>query len=118
MSAGNLAGHLQRFFTDRLLGQLGASPHTVASYRDTFRLLLKFASKHHRRQVSDLMVESLDAKLVGSFLKHLEHDRRNRSPQSQQSSQRPPRFLRVCWPQRAGAGESLPARAGDPFQKI
>lgn len=81
MSAGNLAGHLQRFFTDRLLGQLGASPHTVASYRDTFRLLLKFASKHHRRQVSDLMVESLDAKLVGSFLKHLEHDRRN-SPRS------------------------------------
>ena len=30
---------LQRFFTDRLLGQLGASPHTVASYRDAFRLL-------------------------------------------------------------------------------
>jgi integrase/recombinase XerD len=77
MSAANLAGHLQRFFTDRLLGQLGASPHTVASYRDTFRLLLKFASKHHRRQASDLKVENLDANLVGSFLKHLEHDRRN-----------------------------------------
>jgi integrase/recombinase XerD len=77
MSAANLAGHLQRFFTDRLLGQLGASPHTVASYRDTFRLLLKFASKHYRRQASDLKVEDLDAKLVGSFLKHLEHDRRN-----------------------------------------
>ena len=77
MSAANLAGHLQRFFTDRLLGQLGASPHTVASYRDTFRLLLKFASKHHRRQASDLKVEDLDAKLVGSFLKHLEQDRRN-----------------------------------------
>ncbi len=77
MSAANLAGHLQRFFTDRLLGQLGASPHTVASYRDTFRLLLKFASKHHRRQASDLKVEDLDAKLIGAFLKHLEHDRRN-----------------------------------------
>src|SRR5689334_22781074 len=77
MSAANLAGHLQRFFTDRLLGQLGASPHTVASYRDTFRLLLKFASKHLRRRASDLKVEDLDAKLVGSFLKHLEHDRRN-----------------------------------------
>lgn len=77
MSAANLAGHLQRFFTDRLLGQLGASPHTVASYRDTFRLLLKFASKHHRRQASDLKVEDLDAKLVGSFLKYLEQDRRN-----------------------------------------
>jgi site-specific recombinase XerD len=77
MSAANLAGHLQRFFTDRLLGQLGASPHTVASYRDTFRLLLKFAAKQHHRQASDLRVEDLDAKLVGSFLKHLEHDRRN-----------------------------------------
>ena len=77
MSAANLAGHLQRFFTDRLLGQLGASPHTVASYRDTFRLLLKFASKHYRRKASDLRVEDLDAELVGSFLQHLEHDRRN-----------------------------------------
>jgi integrase/recombinase XerD len=77
MSAANLAGHLQRFFTDRLLGQLGASPHTVASYRDTFRLLLKFATKHHRRQASDLKVEDLDAKLVGAFLRHLEQDRRN-----------------------------------------
>jgi integrase/recombinase XerD len=77
MSAANLAGHLQRFFTDRLLGQLGANPHTVASYRDTFRLLLKFASKHHRRQASDLNLEDLDAKLVTSFRKHLEHERCN-----------------------------------------
>jgi site-specific recombinase XerD len=77
MNAANLARHLQRFFTDRLLGQLGASPHTVASYRDTFRLLLKFASQHQRCQPSDLKIEDLDAKLIGSFLKHLEQDRRN-----------------------------------------
>jgi integrase/recombinase XerD len=77
MSIANLAGHLERFFTDRLLGQLGASPHTVASYRDTFRLLLKFATKHYRRQPSDLQVQDLDAKFVSAFLKHLEHDRRN-----------------------------------------
>ncbi len=77
MNAANLAGHLQRFFTDRLRGQLGASQHTVASYRDTFRLLLKFASKHCHRQVSDLQMEDLDAKLVSVFLKHLEHDRHN-----------------------------------------
>jgi len=54
MKTPNLAGHLQRFFTDRLLGQLGASPHTVASYRDTFRLLLKYASKTCQRQASAL----------------------------------------------------------------
>ena len=77
MKTANLAGHLQRFFTDRLLRQLGASPHTLASYRDTFRVLLKFASNHHRRKPSDLKVEDLDVKLVGSFLQHLEHDRRN-----------------------------------------
>jgi len=77
MSTANLAGHLQRFFTDRLLGQLGASPHTVASYRDTFRLLLKFAAKHNRRQASHLQMEDLGANLVSAFLKHLEHDRHN-----------------------------------------
>ena len=77
MSTPNLAGHLQRFFTGRLLGQLGASPHTVASYRDTFRLFLKFAANHYRRQVSNLNVEDLNAKLVSTFLKHLEQDRRN-----------------------------------------
>jgi len=77
MNCGNLAGHLQRFFTDRLLGQLGASRHTVSSYRDTFRLLLKFASQELRRQANDMNVEDIDAKLVGSFLKHLECDRRN-----------------------------------------
>jgi integrase/recombinase XerD len=79
MRAVNLAGYLQRFFTDRLLAQLGASHHTVASYRDTFRLLLKFASKHYHRQASDLEMEDLDAKLVSAFLKHLEHDRHNRA---------------------------------------
>ena len=81
MSAAKLAGLIQRFFTDQLAGQLGASPHTIASYRDTFRLLLKFASKHHRRRASDLNVEDLNAKLVASFLKHVEQDRHN-SPRS------------------------------------
>jgi site-specific recombinase XerD len=77
MSVANLAKHLQQFFTGHLQGQLGASRHTVASYRDTFRLLLKFAAKQSRRQVSDLQVEDLDAKLVSAFLKHLEQDRHN-----------------------------------------
>jgi len=73
MNVANLAKHLHQFFTCHLQGQLGASRHTVASYRDTFRLLLKFAAKQYRRQASDLRVEDLDAKLVSAFLKHLEH---------------------------------------------
>lgn len=77
MSVANLARHLQQFFTGRLHGQLGASHHTVASYRDTFRLLLKFAAKHYHRQASDLRMEDLDAKLVSAFLNHLEHERHN-----------------------------------------
>ncbi len=45
MSSANLAAFLEAFFTDRLIAQRRVSPHTVASYRDTFRLLLQFAQK-------------------------------------------------------------------------
>ncbi len=75
MKAANLPALLQRFFTDRLQSQLGASPHTIASYRDTFRLLLRFASGRLAREPSQMCVEDLDVKLIGDFLDHLEHCR-------------------------------------------
>jgi integrase len=68
---------LHRFFTDRLRGQLGASPHTVASYRDTFRIFLQYATKRTHRQPSDVAVEDLDASFVADFLDHLERQRGN-----------------------------------------
>lgn len=77
MSPIKLAALVQRFFTDRLQSQLGASPHTVASYRDTFRLLLVFASERLAREPSKLRVEELDAALISAFLDHLEHKRAN-----------------------------------------
>ncbi len=77
MTGANLPALLQRFFTDRLLSQLGASPHTVASYRDTFRLLLVFASERVRRTPSRLRVEDIDAALLAAFLDHLEQGRAN-----------------------------------------
>lgn len=77
MNAPTFASLLQRFFTDRLLGQLGASSHTVANYRDTFRLLLRFAMERLERAPSDLRLEQLDAAFLGTFLEHLERDRRN-----------------------------------------
>lgn len=77
MTAANLPALLQRFFTDRLQSQLGASPHTVASYRDTFRLLLVFASKRLTRAPSKLRLQDLDTALLGAFLHHLEHARSN-----------------------------------------
>ncbi len=66
---------LQRFFSDRLINQLSASPHTVASYRDTFRLLLSFATERLRRSPSDLNMDQLDETFVTAFLDHLEHKR-------------------------------------------
>ena len=75
MTAANLSALLQRFFTERLQAQLGASPHTIASYRDTFRLLLVFASARLARAPSQLRVDDLDATLIGAFLDHLEHER-------------------------------------------
>ena len=73
-----LAPTLQAFFTDRLARQQNASPHTVASYRDTFRLLLGFAAAAApARRRLELQIEDLDAALIGAFLDHLEHERGN-----------------------------------------
>jgi integrase/recombinase XerD len=77
MKAGNLAALLQAFFTDRLLAQRHASPHTVAGYRDCFRLLLRFAAQRFHKEPSKLALEDLDAPFVGAFLGHLETDRHN-----------------------------------------
>ncbi len=76
MSEADFPVLLQRFFVDRLARQLGASPHTVASYRDTFRLLLRFASDHARRPPSELRIQDLDATFLVQFLVHLETERK------------------------------------------
>jgi integrase/recombinase XerD len=68
---------LQSFFTDRLIQQRRASPHTVAAYRNTFRLLLRFAEASLRRAPSLLMIADLDATFLGQFLEHLERERGN-----------------------------------------
>jgi integrase/recombinase XerD len=73
----SLQSLIQVFFTERLLKQQGVSPHTVAAYRDAFRLLLQFASERLKRTPSKLRFEDLDASFLGKFLDHLEHDRGN-----------------------------------------
>jgi site-specific recombinase XerD len=72
-----LAPVLQAFFTDRLIAQRRASPATITSYRDTFRLLLRFAQARTATAPSRLGVEQLDAPLIAAFLEHLEHERGN-----------------------------------------
>ena len=72
-----LAPTLQAYFTDRLIGQRVASPNTIAAYRHTFRLLLRFASECTGRPPSELDIAALDAPLIAAFLEHLEKDRGN-----------------------------------------
>jgi site-specific recombinase XerD len=73
----SLAPVLEAFFTERLLTQRRASPHTIASYRDTWRLLLTFTQQRTGKAPSRLELADLDAPLIGAFLDHLEHGRRN-----------------------------------------
>jgi site-specific recombinase XerD len=72
-----LAPLLEAFFTERLRRQRQASPHTIAAYRDAFRLLLSFAAKRLGKAPSDLLVADIDAPFVGDFLDHLEKERSN-----------------------------------------
>jgi integrase/recombinase XerD len=72
-----LAPLLESFFSERLQKQRQASAHTIAAYRDTFRLLLAFAEKHVSKAPSDLLLADIDADLVGRFLDHLEKARGN-----------------------------------------
>lgn len=72
-----LAPTLQAWFTERLITQRNCSPQTIASYRDTFRLLLDFASQQTGKQPCQLDLDDLDAALIGAFLNYLEQDRGN-----------------------------------------
>ena len=65
------------FFCDRLVNQQNVSPHTVAAYRDTFRLLLAFVRRHHRTTPDAMTLTHLDAPTVLAFLDDLEAGRGN-----------------------------------------
>ena len=76
-SFGDLAPLLEGFFAQRLIAQRRVSPHTLASYRDTFRLLLAFAEQRLRRPPSKLRLADLNVEFIGNFLNHLESGRKN-----------------------------------------
>ena len=73
----SLAPLLEAFFTKRLILERRASPATIDSYRDSFCLLLRFASARLGKAPSDLDIADLDAPLIGAFLEHLEAERGN-----------------------------------------
>jgi len=72
-----LAPTVQAFFTQRLLRERNASPHTIAAYRDTIKLLLRFAAERCGREPSMLDIADLDADTVAAFLDHLQTKRGN-----------------------------------------
>jgi integrase/recombinase XerD len=79
MHKADLGTLVEAFFCKRLISQRRASPHTIASYRDTFRLLLAFAHKRLSRPPSQLELKDISPSLVSDFLDHLEATRSNRA---------------------------------------
>jgi len=73
----SLAPLLEAFFIERLQRQRQASPHTIAAYRDSFRLLLGFAEKRLGKPPCHLVLTDVDAPFVSAFLDHIEKDRGN-----------------------------------------
>jgi site-specific recombinase XerD len=74
-SPASFAPMLERFFTQRLMQQRQASPHTISSYRDTFRQFLKFVQQRLHKLPSRLSFEEIDAPLIAAFLDDLEKHR-------------------------------------------
>jgi site-specific recombinase XerD len=77
MKPPDLGRLVPRFFTEHLVQQRNLSANTVAAYRDTFRLLLRFLCRTRRITPSMLPLTALDADAVLAFLRHLETDRQN-----------------------------------------
>jgi hypothetical protein len=109
----SLPALLQSFFTIRLMTQRKVSPHTIASYRDTFRLLLQFAQKRLRKAPSQLALHNLDA----SFGRRVSG--RSGKPPAQWSQEPKPAFdghtfiLPLRRTGGAGAERNHPTGAGD-----
>jgi integrase/recombinase XerD len=76
-SPAEFASLIQSFFLERLMQQKNASPRTIESYRDTFRLLLGYAEEHFHKLPARLTLKDFDTKLVLGFLDHLESARHN-----------------------------------------
>ena len=75
MTAPGFPALLQGFFTRRLMQQRQVSPHTIASYRDCFRQLLRFAQQQLGVAPQRLKFEQIDAPLIAAFLEDLQHSR-------------------------------------------
>jgi integrase/recombinase XerD len=118
MIANAFPALLQSFFTERLCRQRRASEHTIAGYRDTFRLLLRYATERLTITPSTLRLEDLDAPFIGQFLDHLEQDRGNSTRTRNARLAAIHSFFSVCRPGGARPCLALPARAGHAEQTL
>jgi integrase/recombinase XerD len=75
-SKAELPYFIEAFFTDYLIRQKHVSPNTVSSYRDTFRLLFKYAAEAKKKMPSQFLISDFEAPFILSFLDHLEAQRR------------------------------------------
>jgi len=76
MRIATFSALLESFFSERLIRQRQVSPHTISSYRDTFRLLLQFAQRRLHKPPSRFALEDIDAPMVTAFLNDLENSRK------------------------------------------
>jgi len=118
MTTSSLPSLLQRFFTERLITQQGVSPHTVAGYRDTFRLLFRFTTQQLHRAPSALRLEDLDAPFLERFLEHLERDRHNHPRTRNHRLAALHGFFPVCRARRAGLEPALSADSRDSLEAV
>ena len=73
--SNNVATLIEHYFTERLIRQRNVSGNTIASYRDTFRLLFMFAMARLHKPPSALALGDLDAPFISAFLEDLEANR-------------------------------------------
>ena len=75
--ATDFAVFLRRFLTGHLAGLRGCSPNTIASYRDTFKLLISWFRDERQVPPGKLTLDRIDAAAVTGFLNWLETERHN-----------------------------------------
>ena len=113
-----LAPLLQAYFTERLARQRDASPHTIASYRDSFRLLLTFLHEQTSTPPSKLQLEDLDPARITAFLSYLENERGNSVRDPQRQTDGDPFVLSLRGIQSPGVLRADRAGALDPREAL
>ena len=113
-----IAPTLQAFFTDRLLQQRQASPQTIASYRDTMRLLLTFAHRQTGKTPARLDWDDLDAAVISAFLEPPRGRAAQQHQDQEPAADRDPLAVLLRRPAPPRARAPHPARARDPPQTL